>query len=392
MKRAEYRYQVGEVVNDTLRIVSQTRIKTNSKNRNGKNYTIKGYIVESIVYPDAPKYEVKESSLKLGSGCIYLRGLRVYEGNSLWSKLELRKYIVDVEKAKNTTPFSRKKIKLACPICWEEKMMHIVNLVRRGFSCSTCSSHTSYPELFFSAYNKVMGLNFQPQQRFNDFKGYIFDFVNYETRTIVETHGKQHYDEKCSWYERTQKSDIAKRDYCINNNWLLIELDCSKSEFKFIKESINNTSVLPNVTNETEILEIIESHKHYDTKKVIKMYNESSMTTYQIAEKLDMSFGTVNNILKRNNIELRKGGHKKGYAPNRKQVRCVTTNQTFSSISQASEYFDLKSVSSITNACSGRQRYAGKHPITGEKLRWEYVVEQKEINTYSKIEENLHIA
>ena len=55
-----------------------------------------------------------------------------------------------------------------------------------------------------------------------------------------------------------------------------------------------------------------------------------------------------------------------------KKVKCVTTNEIFNSIKEAREYFNIKSMSSISECCNKKRKSAGKHPITKEKLEWEY--------------------
>ena len=47
---SRYNYQIGEIVNNSLKIIKQIRIP------NGKKYTQKGYEVRSVLYPEAPTY------------------------------------------------------------------------------------------------------------------------------------------------------------------------------------------------------------------------------------------------------------------------------------------------------------------------------------------------
>ena len=54
-----------------------------------------------------------------------------------------------------------------------------------------------------------------------------------------------------------------------------------------------------------------------------------------------------------------------------KAVRCVETGEEFSSIKEASEKYNIHS-GSISSSCSSFHG-AGKHPVTGERLHWEYV-------------------
>ena len=55
---------------------------------------------------------------------------------------------------------------------------------------------------------------------------------------------------------------------------------------------------------------------------------------------------------------------------NSKKVRCITTNEIFNSLKEASEKYNT---SHISKCCKGKIKSAGKHPVTGEKLIWEYV-------------------
>ena len=51
-----------------------------------------------------------------------------------------------------------------------------------------------------------------------------------------------------------------------------------------------------------------------------------------------------------------------------RQVICLTTGEIFNSITQAKQKYK----GSIDRACQGKQKTAGVHPETGEKLRWMY--------------------
>ena len=75
-------------------------------------------------------------------------------------------------------------------------------------------------------------------------------------------------------------------------------------------------------------------------------------------------------------------GEKNGMA---RKVRCLETNQIFNTLKEAGEWCGLKGLTSIINQLKGRARSAGKHPITGEKLHWEYVDEET-------IETNLNLS
>lgn len=369
MKRTEYRYQVGEVVNETLKIVSQTKLPK------GK-YKEKGYEVQSLVYKDAPSYYILETGLKNGSGCGYNCGRLIYEGNSLYSIKHLRPYIVDIEKSKTIPPKSNKtKEEFKCPECGEIREMTPNQLFYQGFSCNFCSSSISYPELFMMAYLEVKGIKYEYQKVFNDLPNKRFDFYLPESNTVIETHGLQHY-KKCGLYDynTTTLSDNIKESYCIKNNISYLPIDGSKSTFKFMKESIDK-SVLSNISKQEYriILKKIEKNKRYPTKKIISLYN-SGYSSIKIGEKLGFSKTAILSVLHKNNISLRHNSRSIDFKSNkRKRIKCLNTNKVFDSIVEAQKYASLKGNSGIIGVCKGKRNYAGKHPITGEKLTWEYV-------------------
>lgn len=53
-------------------------------------------------------------------------------------------------------------------------------------------------------------------------------------------------------------------------------------------------------------------------------------------------------------------------------VKCLNTGEIFPSLKTAAQWCGLQCVNRITLACQGKQTSAGKHPVTGEKLQWEY--------------------
>ena len=58
--------------------------------------------------------------------------------------------------------------------------------------------------------------------------------------------------------------------------------------------------------------------------------------------------------------------------PRATKVKCITTNEIFNTIKEASEKYNINH-SNIGQCCENKRKSAGKHPITGEKLVWEYV-------------------
>lgn len=388
MKRAEYKYQVEEVVNDTLKIVNQTRTLPNKRNK-----TEKAYEVQSLVYPDAPNYIITEISLKRGDGCAYKRGLRVYEGNSLYSVEHIRSYLIDINEAKSISKKSSKKIKMKCPNCEMEKIIAPCTLQNQGFGCTTCSKGTSYPELFMMAYLEVKEIEYEYQKVFDDLPNRRFDFYLPKENRIIETHGKQHYENSGSMYDykKISESDDEKKRYCKLNSISYVEVDARESSFNYLKGTINK-SILSDINKEEEklIISQISKNKKYPIKEIISLYKEG-YSCKTIGDRHNLKTQLIWRILKKTNTPITGYNDRGNNRCNRTRIRCITTGELFKSITEASNKYKLH-VSNIVNVCNGKRKTSGKHPITGEKLTWEYVVEQKEINTYSKIEENLHIA
>lgn len=56
-----------------------------------------------------------------------------------------------------------------------------------------------------------------------------------------------------------------------------------------------------------------------------------------------------------------------------KKVKCITNGEEFNSIKEAAEFAGIKNGSDITKCCRGKRNTAGKHPVTGKKLKWKYL-------------------
>lgn len=414
--RTEYRYKIGEVVNETLKIVSQTKLPK------GK-YKRKAYEVQSLIYPDAPTYIVQESSLLNGSGCAYKSGNRVYEGNSLYTLEWVRPYLVDIEESKTLTHKSGKKIKVKCtnPSCMRIRYMVVNKLINRGFSCRYCNSNIKYPEKFMIAYLEVKGIKYEYQKIFKDLPNRRFDFY-VKGIGLIETHGEQHYNREgrnSVWknaHEKSILSDKDKRIYCKRKEINLVEIDCREPSFDFISNKIQD-SILPNIkeAEKNKIKEIIQKNSSYDITGMLKIYNKTE-SIYSVGKKYKLSPTTVSNIFKRNGINIQEINkkhkeeevislyielksavkvasmlsisyntvyrilEKNKVQPvglisryNSKKVLCKTNNKIFDSLQEAREWCNLSSISGIGKVCKGERKSAGKHPVTGEKLTWEYV-------------------
>ena len=58
--------------------------------------------------------------------------------------------------------------------------------------------------------------------------------------------------------------------------------------------------------------------------------------------------------------------------PRSKKVKCITTGDVFVCIREAGRKYNVAN-HDISKCCKGKRKSAGKHPVTGEKLVWEYL-------------------
>ena len=124
------------------------------------------------------------------------------------------------------------------------------------------------------------------------------------------------------------------------------------------------------VTEETRL-------KLSESKKGIKnhMYMKTGEKHHNYGKQLSQE--TRNKISQRN-----KGKHNgnKNYFFNKfgdnhpasKKIICITTDEIFDCIIQASKKYNICS-STICECCKGIRKSAGKHPITKEKMIWRYL-------------------
>lgn len=299
----KYKYEIGYIFGKgTLEIVG--KIRMGKANR-------KGYVVQSVKYPCAPTYEIFEYNVDKNVKCGYTESRRIFEGNSLWSIEEIRKYIVDTEQAKTIPPHHRTKIKVKCNECQTVKMLQPATLVDRGIMCPVCNTNTSYGQLAFGQYNEYFNLGFESEKILPNLPNRRVDFINWDNGMWVEIQGEQHTNPSSTWYESAHEQDLEKREFAKNNSkYNLIEIDMRISSWEYFKEQINNCEYLPNITDEDEkaIIELMKKNKKYPTKEIIDLYTVKLKSTVEIGRIFKINNTTVGRILRKSGIDMRKGG------------------------------------------------------------------------------------
>lgn len=145
------------------------------------------------------------------------------------------------------TPKSGRKFYIKClrcgKVCSDKKDLH--HIQNYGFSCNYCSDGISIPEKFMSNILKQLDINFQTQLNKSIFKWcgeYKYDFYIPVFNMIIETHGRQHYED-CRYndydVEKQKKIDEDKRTIALKNNIQnYIVVNCQYSTLTWLKENI----------------------------------------------------------------------------------------------------------------------------------------------------------
>jgi group I intron endonuclease len=102
-----------------------------------------------------------------------------------------------------------------------------------------------------------------------------------------------------------------------------------------------------------------QSEKH--RQKMMKMIGENHP-----------NFGKHPSEETRKKLSLSRTGVK---SPVARKIFCITTNETFNTVTEAVSKYNISGTSNISRCCLHKRKTAGKHPITGEPLRWIYADE-----------------
>ena len=211
------------------------------------------FYVENYVCKFRVKYNNEITETRVGnmlSG--KFKGILEGKHNKIWDKA---RWMVDLgiseEDAKKYTPRSNEYITVKCPKCGNVKRIMINCIyVTKSISCDCSSSVYSYPEKFVISVLNQLNLNFATQLSKKDF-GWIgdkrYDFYLPDLNMIIETHGRQHYEE-VRIFEKTlieeQKNDKYKQELALKNGIdKYIVIDCRYSELEWIKNSVLNSEM-----------------------------------------------------------------------------------------------------------------------------------------------------
>ena len=107
---------------------------------------------------------------------------------------------------------------------------------------------------------------------------------------------------------------------------------------------------------------------HKDEDKTNNHVDNLEWCTY----KYNINYGTGIKRRSEKCSKTLKDKYSRNKSPHAKKVKCITTGEIFDCIKDAEEKYGVAN-QNISACCKGKQKSAGKHPVTKEKLVWEYV-------------------
>ena len=250
-------------------------------------------------------------------------------------------------------------------------------------TCPICGKKSSYSERFVYSILKQANINFEPQKEFDWLPIRYYDTYLPDYNVIIEIHGKQHYEPTRmnskntpeETYKMNVESDKLKYDTAIANGLEYYIINASNTDNLFEETRNVLTFIDFNNISKEECL-IFANYK--DIKQECELWNKG-FSTHDIAKKLNKPLSTIQTKLRigdecglciyDKNINMSNSRKSINPSTYSKKVICTTTNKIFSSIKEAGIFYNTRKISDCLH---GRQKTAGKHPITKEPLKWEY--------------------
>lgn len=227
-----------------------------------------------------------------------------------------------------------------CNICgYEWNIAPKELLSNRGRTCPICNQSISFPNRIMYSLLNELKINYIREYSPIWAKNKRYDVYCPELELIIELHGEQHYKEVTGFntsLKKQQKNDKHKKQNAINNGIkYYIEIDCSKSDFNYIKHNIKTSNLIKLIDLQNVNWDTILLQSSSNPKKNFWGYCNTNKKMYlkDIAQVCHISYATARSWLK----EGQKFKLCDYTSPQKTKIINLRTKQIFNSITQASD-------------------------------------------------------
>jgi predicted Zn-ribbon and HTH transcriptional regulator len=415
-KNLDFEYNIGDII-DHIEIIDRKLVVSDGKrsNKNTKLYQYKcrkcGFDGSGIYYKDGEEfsgYWVNETSIKNGSRCACCKSRIVQTGvnDITTTHPHLVKYFVDSDVPYKYSYGSSKKEQFMCPICkyvYPNKIA-ITSFIHEGKMCDNCGKHVSYPERLMYFLLMHIGVQFERNKIFDWSKkvknsdgsvGYKeYDFYLPQYNTIIETHGKQHYDDNSSFskygdkgrtLEEERENDLIKMNLAKINGFNYIVIDCSRSSLSFIRNNMLSSNLANILCFDNIDWDFCHEKSLIGIKAlVIQDKRENpNINGVELSKKYNIPHTTIYTWL---NDAMEDYKSKVFFA-----VYSPELNQIFTDFNEASIIAGVSA--GMIRRCAHHpevHKHAGKHPKTGERLTWFGFTKKEYEQNYDNLTNLIH--
>ena len=231
-----------------------------------------------------------------------------YERKLITTNPWMLKYVSE-DILKEHTMASKLKVEVECDCCGNKSIISLGVLAKnKKLKCVYCNDKlSSFPEKMVMGLFKVLNIKFKKEVSRYDFdwiNKYKYDFYLEGYNVFIEVDGSIHKENNESkfygrrTYEEIKATDEQKNLLCELNGFKLIRLECFKSDFQYIKNSILNSELASIINLETvdwdEVLKYCETNFMLEMCKFWKNCKDMNI----VAKEFNVCIETVRKYLK----------------------------------------------------------------------------------------------
>lgn len=214
--------------------------------------------------------------------------------------------------------------------------------------------------IIYEHINKVNGKKYigqtcqKPEYRWNHGEGYKNSVYFY---SAIKKYGWNNFEHNILYTGLTQKEANELEEKLIK------EYDLTNREKGYNSDSGGKNKT---PSEETRLKQSISAQNRpivtEETKKKLSQLSKGITRSEETCNKISQA------SIQREKDKQVRGGKRE------RKVKCLNTGEVFDSCRAAANWCGLAGTSGIASVCNqGKQKTAGVHPVTKEKLKWEYI-------------------